>query len=413
MFDRFALAGLRRAPAPGVRSFALLSGLDAAVRGILISVLPLELYAAYGDAAVVSGIYFAVGCLSLVAGLLVPRVAAAIGRRWAYSVGGCLFVVGHLCGIAGGSLMAAAVLCISVGTVMVFVCLNAYVLDYIARSDLGRTESTRMLYAALPWTAGPLLGVELLEAWRPLPFLVAGFLALMLLGTFWALRLGNGRAISRARGPSPNPLAYLGRFAQQPRLVAGWVFAVIRSSGWWVFAVYLPIFAVEAGLGKKIGGATLSIASALMFLTPVMLRWMQARSVRAAVRAGFIGAGACLGLAAAMSGWPWAAVAAMMGAAFFLVLLDAVGGLPFLLAVKPSERAEMAGIYSSFRDVSGIVTPGVAWLVLTVAPIPGIFAAMGVLFGGVWMLAGRLHPKLGVPLARRHPRAAAGRDVAA
>ena len=81
MFDRFALAGLRRAPAPGVRAFAALSGLDAAVRGMLISVLPLEVYRAFGDAALVSGIYFGVGCLSLLAGLLVPRVAAAIGRR--------------------------------------------------------------------------------------------------------------------------------------------------------------------------------------------------------------------------------------------------------------------------------------------------------------------------------------------
>jgi len=413
MFDRFALAGLRRAPAPGVRAFAALSGLDAAVRGMLISVLPLEVYRAFGDAALVSGIYFGVGCLSLLAGLLVPRIAAAIGRRWTFTAGAGLFVAGHLCGIAGGPLMAAAVLSISVGTVMVFVCLNAYVLDYIARSDLGRTESTRMFYAALPWTAGPLLGVVLLEVWRPLPFLVAAALALVLLGTFWVLRLGNGRAIARARGPSPNPLAYLGRFVQQPRLVAGWVFAVIRSSGWWVFVVYLPIFAVEAGLGGRIGGATLSLASALMFLTPVMLRWMQARSVRVAVRAGFLGAGACLGLAAAASGWPWLAVGAMMGAAFFLVLLDVVGGLPFLLAVKPSERAEMAGIYSSFRDVSGIVTPGLAWIVLTVAPIPGLFAAMGMLFGGVWMLAGRLHPKLGLPPGRRHPRPGGARDLAA
>ena len=36
------------------------------------------------------------------------------------------------------------------------------------------------------------------------------------------------------------------------------------------------------------------------------------------------------------------------------------GGLPFLLAVKPLQRTEMSAIYSSFRDVSGMVTPGVA-----------------------------------------------------
>ncbi|MEY2957345.1 MAG: hypothetical protein RL123_2073, partial [Pseudomonadota bacterium] len=80
---------------------------------------------------------------------------------------------------------------------------------------------------------------------------------------------------------------------------------------------------------------------------------------------------------------------------------------------KPWVRAELGGFFSSFRVVSGIVTPGLAWFVLTVAPIPGLFAAMGVLFGGMWMLAGRLHPKLGIPPARRHPRARGATDLAA
>ena len=31
--------------------------------------------------------------------------------------------------------------------------------------------------------------------------------------------------------------------------------------------------------------------------------------------------------------------------------------MPFLMAVKPSERTEMSAVYSSFRDVSGILTP--------------------------------------------------------
>ena len=39
-----------------------------------------------------------------------------------------------------------------------------------------------------------------------------------------------------------------------------------------------------------------------------------------------------------------------------------------------------------------------------VAPLPGLFAAMGVLLLGNWLLAGVLHPMLGQPGARRHPR---------
>ena len=76
-------------------------------------------------------------------------------------------------------------------------------------------------------------------------------------------------------------------------------------------------------------------------------------------------------------------------------MLDVVGGLPFLMSVKPSERTEMSAVYSSFRDVSSILTPGAAWLVLWVAPLPGIFVAAGVGLLASWAVAGRLHPRLG------------------
>ncbi len=55
----------------------------------------------------------------------------------------------------------------------------------------------------------------------PCPSRSRGFFALALLTTFWILRLGNGKQIARAKGPPPNPLAYLGRFFSQGRLVAG------------------------------------------------------------------------------------------------------------------------------------------------------------------------------------------------
>ena len=65
------------------------------------------------------------------------------------------------------------------------------------------------------------------------------------------------------------------------------------------------------------------------------------------------------------------------------------------MAVKPSERTEMSAVYSSYRDVSGILTPGAAWLILLSAPISGIFAAAGVASLLAWGIAGRLHPRLG------------------
>jgi MFS transporter, ACDE family, multidrug resistance protein len=401
VFERSIPEWLRHSPTPSVRGFAVLSALEAMIRGFLVSVYPLAMYRAFGDAALVSQLYFLIGLLSLVAGLLVPWLTRYLPRRWMYTAGLGLALAGCGLGLVGGQWVALALLCSTVATVTVFVCLNAYVLDYIARADLGRSETLRMFYAAVAWSVGPVTGVWLMGLWPGAPFLVSGFFALVLLGVFWAMRLGNGKLIARARRPAPNPLAYLGRFFAQPRLIAGWLFAVLRSCGWWVYVVYLPIFAVESGLSDKVGGAALSLTNALLFTTPLMLRWMQAHTVRATVRTGFLVSGAAFTLAAVASPFPWAAVLLLMSGSVFLILLDISGGLPFLMAVKPSERTEMSAVYSSFRDVSGILTPGAAWLVLLVAPLSGIFAVVGSGLLGMWLLASRLHPLLGVASPQR------------
>ena len=387
---------LKGVPNPGLRSFAILAGLDAAVRGILISAMPLVVYETMRSAEVTSQAYFAAGIVALIWGLMVPWATRHVPRRWMYTIGCGLYLCSMALGIHGAPVtVLLALMCNAMAAVTLFICLNAYVMDYVTRGDLGRSQSTQMLYAAASWAIGPLLGVWLYALWPPAPFLLAGGFAATLLTVFWFLRLGNGKAIARARGPALNPLAYLGRFAAQPRLIAGWIFAVMRSCGWWVYVVYLPIFCVEAGLGQHVGGAALSITNLLLFAAPVMLRHVQRKSVRLSVRVGF-GLSAALFFAAALtSPMPWVTVGFCMAASVFLVLLDVVGGLPFLMAVKPSERTEMSAVYSSFRDVSGILTPGAAYLVLLVAPLPGIFAAVGLGLGAAWVISGQLHPRLG------------------
>ncbi len=394
---------LRHAPAPGVRGFALLSGCEAWARGLLISVYPLALYDALGNARLVSEVYFLVGLASLGMSLLVPWLNRLVPRRFVYITACLLYILGAaLAGAAGGEALVAALFMTTTGTAAIFVCHNAYVLDYIARAELGRNETLKLFYSAAGWTVGPLLGVTL-WSWAPAAaFLASGAAELALLAAFLHLRLGNGRLITRARAPATNPLAYLGRFVAQPRLVAGWAFAVIRSCGWWVYVVYLPIFAVERGLGDTVGGAALSASNAMLFLAPAMLRWVQGRTIRQAVRAGFLAAGLCFALAAPFAPLPVLAILCLAAGSFFLVLLDLTGGLPFLMAVKPSERTEMSAVYASFRDVSGVVTPGVAWAVLLVAPVQGVFAAAGLALFGAFAIAGRLHPRLGA----RHAGAA-------
>ena len=107
------------------------------------------------------------------------------------------------------------------------------------------------------------------------------------------------------------------------------------------------------------------------------------------------GAAICGAVAWGAADWPWVTYWTMVGMSFFLVALDVSGSLPFLMAVKPSERTEMAAVFASYRDASGILTPAVAWAVLAFAPISAVFLAGGVGMVIAWVIAGTLHPRLG------------------
>jgi ACDE family multidrug resistance protein len=392
----------------GVRDFALLFGLDSAVRGLLLSVVPLEMYRAWGEGSVVSALFLASGLASLMAGLLVPWAAARVGRGRMLVGAGAFYLLGlGLLAEGGRWAMALAVPINAVGTVTVWVCLSAYVLDHIPREALGRNESMRLLYGATSWTAGPFLGVLLLGWWRPAPFLLAAVFAGLLIAAFVRLGLGDGRRARAADGPA---LAYLGRFLRRPRLIAGWTFATVRSCGWWVFIVYLPLFCLQEGLDEAVAGAAVSLASVFLFATPWLLRVVQRFGVRGAVRATFGWTALFFALGWAVAGVaPWATVGSLVLAALGLVMLDVCASLPFLMAVKPSERTEMAAVYSSFRDVSGILSPLVGGLILLVAPAAATFAATGAAMAGAWALAGTVHPRLG----QTGPRAGPGAGPAA
>ena len=94
------------------------------------------------------------------------------------------------------------------------------------------------------------------------------------------MRLGNGKLIVKSIASPTNSLAYFPKFLRRRRLVSGWTFAVVRSSGWWVYVVYLPIFAVENGLSEELGGSLLSLTNSALFITPLMLRWIKRKSIK-------------------------------------------------------------------------------------------------------------------------------------
>ncbi|MDA9008598.1 MFS transporter [Alphaproteobacteria bacterium] len=396
MFLRRIPRQVRPTPAPTVKGFAVLTGIEAMARGMLVSVFPIAMYKALGDAETVSEVYFMIGLFSLTSTLLTPWVARSVPRRYLFSTAILLNIAGVASVMSSDPLFVPIGLALNmVGVAILSIALNAYVLDYVERHNLSACETQRLFYSGAAWTIGPYFGIWLFDLWSPAPFLLSIAASVVLLAVFWVMRLGDGKAIRKATSKPTNPLAFLPRFLEQPRLIAGWLFAVLRSCGWWFYIVYLPIYAVEAGLSEQIGGITLSITNGLLFTAPFILKWIQSKSIRFAVRFGFTASATFFVAAMLLNAMPWVTIALLMLASFFLIVLDVCGGLPFLMAVKPSERTEMSAIYATYRDVSGILTPGAARLVLFAGPLPAVFgiAAMGLMTAA--LIAGRLHPRLG------------------
>jgi ACDE family multidrug resistance protein len=380
---------------PGVRVFATLSGIESVARGILISVFPVAMYRIFADAQQVSHAYFAIGVLSLLVTLVIPWLSGRVPRRWMYSAAvGSYIVSALICALSDSWLFALGLGIFTFANVVVFVCLNAYIMDYIDRARLGECQALQLFYSGAAWTIGPFLGILLMTWWKPAPFILSAVASSLLLIVFWVYRLGNGKAIQRGARAQPNPFAYLFRFLHQPRLVAGWTFAVMKSCGWWVYILYLPIYAVESGHGEQLGGALLSLSNAFLFLSPLIIKTMRGR-VRLAITIGFFGSGCLFFLAAVNPAGATLSIILLMLASAFLILLDICAGLPFLMAVRPSQRTEMSAVYSTYRDVSNVLTPGTASLVLMVAPLKAIFGVTAASFFACVLIAGKLHPRLG------------------
>ncbi len=385
----------------GVIQFASLAAFEAAARGVIISVFPVLLFRSLGSAAAVSEAYLAAGIVSLVIALFTPSMARLVPRRWLYTIGVLIMIASNMAVVVLGTPAAvAALIGNSLALVIMTVCFNAYVMDYIDRTVMGRNETMRLLFSGTAWMIGPFLGVFLMDVWPDGPFILASFFCACLLALFWYLRLGNGKVITRSSMKPANPLAYLGRFFRQPLLVAGWAFSCVRSVGWQVFTIYLPIFCIQNGLGEQLGGLMYSISNGLLFLAPFMLKYVVGRSVRFAIQVGFGGAALFYGLSAVLAWYGGETTALivvflLLAATLFLVLLDVAGGLPFLMSVKPSERTEMAAVYSTFRDISAVITPGAGRAILAVGPLSVVFGACGLGLFVCWLAAGKLNPRLG------------------
>lgn len=387
---------LKRLGAPGAEAFAVLFALESISRALLATVIPLEALRLLGDAGSVSTAFFAVSLCVLGVSLSVPWMVRKTARRWVYSGGLiCLAATPLFLAIEGQAPLLSGMLVRAIGTVAVAICLNLYILDFIAKKDLNRSEPKRLFYSAAAWCVGPFAGVLLAEhLGRDAPLMASGAIALVTLVYFWFLRITDNPAVIQKAGPTPSPLTYVRRYFRQPRLTLAWILSVGRNVWWVVFFIYTPIYAVQSGLGEVVGGAIVSAGTAYLFLMPLFGVFVRRAGLRNVFAFGYTMT-TVLTVAVVFT-WetPWVSAALLVCAAFGMVCVDAGGNLLFLFAVRRHERPEMTTVYSTYRDVSDILPPGLFSILLRVFELPAVFVAAATATFGLALLSGRIHPRL-------------------
>jgi MFS family permease len=385
---------------PGAWTFSGLFFLESVARAALLTVLPLTVYAAFRDKETVSLVYTLASLAALSVSFAIPALVRRLSRRWTYTLGAALIgLCAVLVGLGGGWPLPLALVARTSGAAMLNVTLNLYIMDNIDRRDLVRSEPLRFGIATLAWTAGPFLGVWLMQrhgAWAPAALSLAAVAALLV--AFWALRLGEAGPIRPgASRPPPrpaHPLAAVRRFAAQPRLRLAWSIAFARSAFWVTFFVYVPILLVEGGLGPTAAGVAVAAGNAMLvgnlFLQPVVARLSLRRTIGGALLAA---AGLTLATGLVSLADPAAAGAAMVAAAFFVAALDGLGPIPFLRAVRPLERPAMTTVYRTYLDASELLPPLAYFFLFMAFGFVGAFAALAALLAAVGMMTLRHLPR--------------------
>src|SRR5690606_9925474 len=145
---------------PGAKTFAGLYAIESFARALVSSVIPIQAYEMLQSEQRVSLLYTAVSVCALIVTLVLPLLIGLVPRRWVYSLGTLLLIVGaaafvtnSLAGEVIGMLARAG------GGSALAITLNLYIMDHIKKKEFVQSESLRMAWSTFGWTLGPAFGV--------------------------------------------------------------------------------------------------------------------------------------------------------------------------------------------------------------------------------------------------------------
>jgi len=395
LFDRRPAALLVVSGRAG-ESFARLNALEGIARSLLMGVIPLLALEALGSKEMVTRAYLLASILTLTITLNFAALERLLQRRWVVTLGVAFTMTAMTILILGeGMIMALAIGLQQAAASLFSVCLSLYIMDYIGKQELIYTETRRMLYAGIVWMVGPTLGLWLWEnttSWAP--FSLTVFAAVGMLSYFWYLRLGHGQGIQKAKSRSINVFKIIPRyFKQRPLRIAYWI-TMSRSIFWVTLFIYGPIYVIEAKLPVWAAGGLLSLASALLLISPLIRRFAGRIGTRQTIIIALVLVGYSMSMLYVIGEPKPIGLVFWVSAALGGVTLDVLGNIPFMRMVKPRERTEMTMIFSTWREGSQLLTPLLVSTVLLFAPFEIFYVLLALFLFGAAIKASFLPRRL-------------------
>ncbi len=380
----------------GATTFGILFLLESLVRAFNSGVLSIQAYDLLGSTRAVSILGTCVSFTVLLITLCMPYLFGQMRRRWAYTIGGLMLIGGSIA-LASFTLtgQVAGLILRNSGASIMNVTLQLYIMDHIRKTELTRSEPLRLAVSTIAWVVGPVSGVWLYTNYGPLfPQLAAMAVGVLVLCVFWYLRLQENTTMPSGTLAPFNPLANVARFVEQPRLRLAWAIAFGRSCFWGTFFTYGPLLMIEGGMSKFSGGIVISISQFFLLSTFGFGALANRIGVRGVIAMCF----SVISVSTILAGLfgvhaPITAAALLLLASLFASGIDGVGGIPYLRAVRPSERQRMTAVYRTFIDFSELIPGFIFAIALSYFDVSIVFVILGVCLSALAILVWRYLPK--------------------
>ena len=262
---------------------------------------------------------------------------------------------------------------------IIMMCISLYTMDFISKKQLANAESRKIFMAGGAYVIFPGIGTwTYVNVGPESPFLLSGIFIIFLGVVFWFLRIKEAQKIEKPKSGylsiRKNILAYF----SNPHMRIAYLIAVTRSSAWVVFFIYAPVYLINLGVDTQYVGFVMGAIISILFFSSYFAQLATYIGIRKSIFYSFFISGICFCLIGIIPTNIFLGIILLVLATLGIDMLDIIGNIPFMRMVTPRVRTEMTTVFSTWRELSLALTPGLSALILTIASMSGIFAILGV-----------------------------------